>query len=61
LERSGRLALRFIVLREFLLKCDDLNMLEKVFNSELIKPTPAKVSVLATLLGLHSKLIYEKG
>jgi hypothetical protein len=52
---------RFIVLREILLKFEDMSMLEKVFNSELIKPTPAKVSVLATLLGLHSKLIYEKG
>jgi hypothetical protein len=62
LEISGRLAVKFILLRELLLKCDDLNILENAFNSDLFKPIlPRKISVLATLLGLHSKLIYEKG
>jgi hypothetical protein len=63
LEIFGRLAVKFIVLREVLLKCEDFNILENVYNSEdFFKPiVPTKISVLATLLGLHSKLIYEKG
>jgi len=63
LEIFGRLAVKFIVLREVLLKCEDFNILENVYNSEdFFKPiVPKKISVLATLLGLHSKLIYEKG
>jgi hypothetical protein len=62
LEKAGRLTVRFIFLRELLLKCDDLSMLERVYYSDVFKSIlPRKVSVLATLLGLHSKLIYEKG
>lgn len=62
MEKAGRLAVEFIVLRELLLKFDDLSMLERVYNSDVFKSIlPRKVSVLATLLGLHSKLIYEKG
>jgi hypothetical protein len=64
LEISGRLVVKFIALREILLKFNELSMLEKIYNpdSDLLKLIrPRKVSVLATLLGLHSKLIYEKG
>jgi hypothetical protein len=51
-----------MILREFLLKCDESNILEKVYNSDIFEPIlQSKISVLATLLGLHSKLIYEKG
>jgi hypothetical protein len=64
LEISGRLVVKFIALREILLKFNDLSMLEKIYNpdSDLFKLIrPQEFSVLATLLGLHSKLIYEKG
>ena len=64
LETSGRLVVKFIALREILLKFKDLSMLEKIYNPdldllELIRPQI--FSVLGALLGLHSKLIYEKG
>jgi hypothetical protein len=63
LEILGRLTVKFIVLREVLLKCDEFDILDNVYNSEdFFKPiVPTKISVLATLLGLHSKLIYDKG
>jgi hypothetical protein len=63
LEILGRLTVKFIVLREVLLKCDEFDIIDNVYNSEdFFKPiVPTKISVLATLLGLHSKLIYDKG
>jgi hypothetical protein len=47
-------------LRENLLK-NDLKNLENVFNSEINlfeKVIPKNISVLSTLLGLHSKVVY---